>query len=61
MRMRQRNISRDQIILLARSLETGPEVPHEKCFRRFAGFMPDHSSKPGQPGSLIRRGNKSHL
>ena len=37
-RMRQRNISSEQIILLARWLDTEPEVPKEKWFRRFAGF-----------------------
>ena len=37
-RMRQRNISWEQIILLARWLDTEPEVPEEKWFKRFAGF-----------------------
>lgn len=37
-RMRQRNISAEQIILLARWLNTGPEVPEGKWFRKFPGF-----------------------
>ena len=37
-RMRQRNISAEQIILLARWLDTGPDVPEAKWFKRFAGF-----------------------
>ena len=37
-RMRQRNISWEQIVRLARWLDTEPEVPKEKWFRRFAGF-----------------------
>ena len=37
-RMRQRNISPDQLILLARWLDTEPEVPESKWFRRFSGF-----------------------
>jgi len=36
--MRRRNISWEQIVLLARWLDTEPEVPKEKWFRRFAGF-----------------------
>jgi hypothetical protein len=36
--MRQRNISWEQIVLLSRWLDTEPEVPKEKWFRRFAGF-----------------------
>jgi hypothetical protein len=38
-RIRQRNIGWEQIILLARWLDTEPEVPHGKWFRRFAGFV----------------------
>jgi hypothetical protein len=37
-RMRQRNISPDQIILLARWLDTEPEVPEGKWFKKFSGF-----------------------
>ena len=37
-RMRQRNISSEQIILLARWLDTEPEVPDGKWFRKFPGF-----------------------
>jgi len=37
-RMRQRNISHEQIILLARWLDTEPEVPDGKWFKRFGGF-----------------------
>ena len=38
-RMRQRSISSEQIILLARWLDTEPEVPKDKWFRRFPGFV----------------------
>ena len=38
-RMRQRNISWEQIVLLARWLDTEPEGSKEKGFRRFAGFI----------------------
>lgn len=37
-RMRERNISSGQIVLLARWLDTEPEVPHGKWFRKFPGF-----------------------
>jgi len=37
--MRLRNISAEQIVLLARWLDTEPEVPEEKCFKRFPGFI----------------------
>lgn len=37
-RMRQRNISPEQIILLARWLDTEPEVSESKWFKRFTGF-----------------------
>ena len=37
-RMRQRNISPDQLILLARWLDTEPEVPEARWFRKFPGF-----------------------
>jgi ribosomal protein S18 acetylase RimI-like enzyme len=38
-RMRQRNISPEQIIVLARWLDTEPEVPQQRWFRRFPGFI----------------------
>lgn len=38
-RMRQRNISFDQITLLSRWLDTEPEVPENKWFKRFPGFI----------------------
>ena len=38
-RMRQRNISSEQIILLARWLDTEPDVPDDKWFRKFPGFV----------------------
>ena len=38
-RMRQRKISPEQIVLLARWLDTEPEVPQGKWFRRFPGFV----------------------
>ena len=34
-RMRQRNISSEQIILLAHWLDTEPDVPESKWFRKF--------------------------
>ncbi|HMP82657.1 MAG TPA: hypothetical protein PKA41_08160 [Verrucomicrobiota bacterium] len=37
-RMRQRNISPDQLTLLARWLDTEPEVPEGKWFKTFPGF-----------------------
>jgi hypothetical protein len=37
--MRQRNISYEQIISLARWLDSEPEVPEGKWFRRFPGFV----------------------
>ena len=37
-RMRQRNISHEQIILLTRWLETEPEVPNGKWFKKFSGM-----------------------
>ena len=39
-RLRQRNISHEQIILLARWLDTEPEVPGGKWFKKFPGL--DH-------------------
>jgi hypothetical protein len=38
-RMRQRRISAEQIVLLARWLDTEPDVPEEKWFKRFTGFI----------------------
>ena len=38
-RMRQRNISHEQIISLAHWLDDEPEVPEGKWFRRFPGFI----------------------
>ena len=38
-RIRQRNISAEQIILLVRWLDTDPEVPESKWFRKFPGFI----------------------
>jgi hypothetical protein len=38
-RMRQRNISADQIVLLARWLDTERDVPEGKWFKRFPGFI----------------------
>jgi len=37
-RVRQRNISCEQLVLLARWLDTEPEVPAGKWFKRFSGF-----------------------
>jgi len=37
-RTRQRNISPDQVILLARWLDTEPDVPEGKWFKKFSGF-----------------------
>ena len=37
-RMRQRNISPGQTILLARWLDTEPDVPEGKWFKKFSGF-----------------------
>lgn len=37
-RLRQRNISHDQLTSLARWLDTEPEVPHGKWYKRFVGF-----------------------
>jgi hypothetical protein len=37
-RMRQRKISCEQIILLTRWLETEPEVPNGKWFKKFSGM-----------------------
>ena len=36
--MRQRGISPEQLILLSRWLDTNPEVPKAKWFKKFAGF-----------------------
>jgi hypothetical protein len=37
-RVRQRHISEEQVVLLARWLDTEPQVPQDKWFRRFPGF-----------------------
>jgi hypothetical protein len=37
-RMRQHGISHEQIILLARWLDTNPEVPAGKWFKKFPGL-----------------------
>ncbi|MGA2029731.1 MAG: hypothetical protein ABSG87_06640 [Verrucomicrobiota bacterium] len=37
-RMRQRAVSHEQIILLARWLDTEPEVPHGRWFKKFSGM-----------------------
>jgi ribosomal protein S18 acetylase RimI-like enzyme len=37
-RMRQRSVSYEQLILLARWLDTEPEVPASRWFKRFPGF-----------------------
>ena len=37
--MRQRSISEDQIVLLARWLDTEPDVPEGKWFKRFPGML----------------------
>ena len=37
-RVRQRSISHEQLTLLARWLDTEPEVPAGRWFRRFPGF-----------------------
>jgi hypothetical protein len=37
-RMRQRNISHEQIVSLARWLDTEPEVPEGKWFKKFPDF-----------------------
>lgn len=37
-RMRQRSISDDQIVLLARWLDTDPQVPEGKWFKQFPGL-----------------------
>jgi hypothetical protein len=38
MRVRGRSISYEQLILLARWLDSNPEVPAGKWFKRFSGF-----------------------
>ncbi len=37
-RMRERGISHEQIFLLARWLDTDPEVPERKWFKQFSGM-----------------------
>jgi hypothetical protein len=38
-RVRQRSISHEQVLLLARWLDTEPEVPEAKWFKRLPGFI----------------------
>jgi hypothetical protein len=38
MRMRQRGVSDEQIFLLAQWLDTDPEVPDGKWFKKFSGL-----------------------
>ena len=38
-RVRQRNISEEQVILLARWLDTNPEVPESKWFKKFSNMI----------------------
>lgn len=38
-RVRERSISEEQLIMLARWLDTEPTVPEGKWFRRFSGFV----------------------
>ena len=37
-RVRKRNISHEQVILLARWLDTNPEVPEDKWFKNISGM-----------------------
>lgn len=37
-RIRDRSISRQQLVLLTQWMETEPEVPEGKWFKRFSGF-----------------------
>jgi len=37
--MRERNISWEQIVLLSRWLDTEPQAPEGKWFKRFSGFI----------------------
>ena len=38
-RVRERQISVEQVVLLARWLDSEPDVPEAKWFRRFTGFV----------------------
>jgi hypothetical protein len=38
MRIRQRGVSDEQIVLLAQWLDTDPEVPEGKWFKKFSGM-----------------------
>jgi len=38
-RVRDRNISEEQLVLLARWLDSEPVVPEGKWFKRFSGFI----------------------
>jgi ribosomal protein S18 acetylase RimI-like enzyme len=37
-RVRERHISEEQLVVLARWLDSEPDVPEGKWFKRFAGF-----------------------
>jgi hypothetical protein len=39
LRMREREIAQDQIVLLAQWLDTGPEVPTSRWFKKFPGMI----------------------
>ena len=39
LRMRERGVAADQIVLLARWLDTNPEVPEGKWFKKFPGAI----------------------
>jgi len=64
-RVRQRKISPEQITLLARWLDTEPEVPESQWFKKFPGFIVCGEAElsktfllPGQPpdGREIEKG-----
>ncbi|MBI5774859.1 MAG: hypothetical protein HZA89_14085 [Verrucomicrobia bacterium] len=38
MRMRERNIAHEQVVLLTRWLDTQPEVPDGRWFKKFSGL-----------------------
>ncbi len=56
LRVRERNISREQIVLLARWLDTEPAVPEGRWGRRFKRFM-----LWGEGGRLQMRGPASNI
>jgi hypothetical protein len=39
LRMRERNLAADHLVLLARWLDTEPDVPEGKWFKSFPGFF----------------------